>query len=169
MSQKVTFITQFTRTPSSIRDCSVVEFKEPSKVKESLSYAVDINTIYDNYCRTGKLPLNGQQPIYDENFVKLDTLIEAQQTVKDACQYFQSLPSNIRMQYGNSLEKFVAAIHSNDQFLYDSGVLLKKEVVKPTEILPKPSETPLTPSFEPVKSTVQPSTKDVSTEAATTA
>lgn len=134
--KKVTFTTQFNRTPESIMNVSTVEFKEPSKVKESLSYAVDINTIYDNYCKTGKLPLNGNQPIYDENFINYDNLIEAQQAVKDASHYFQNLPNDIRNQYGNSLEKFVTAIHSNDQFLIDKGVLkLSKKDVTP-EIKP---------------------------------
>lgn len=139
---KITFITQYTRTPETIRDTNVVEFKKPSLVKESLSYAVDINTIYDNYCKTGKLPLNGQQPIYDENFINYDNLIEAQQAVKEASQYFQNLPTEIRTQYGNSLEKFVSAIHSNDKFLLDKGVL---KVSKP-QIDPPAAELPLVDS-----------------------
>lgn len=159
MTKKCTFITQYTRTPESIRDTNVVEFKQPSKVKESLSYAVDINTIYESYCKTGKVPLNGNQPIYDEDFIKYDNLIEAQKAVSDACLYFQSLPSDIRKQYGNSLEKFVNAIHTNDQFLVDKGVLLKKQIKEPTTELPtikepladtpvsKPSvESPTTPT-----------------------
>ena len=121
--KKITFTTQYTRTPDSVRDTNVVKFEKPSMVKESLSYAVDINTIYENYCKTGKLPLNGQQPVYDENFINYDNLIEAQQAVKEASQYFQNLPTEIRNQYGNSLEKFVLAIHSNDKFLQDKGVL----------------------------------------------
>lgn len=132
MTRKITFITQFNRSPESICKSGVIEFNEPSMVKESLSYAVDINTIYDNYCKTGKLPLNGNQPIYDENFINYDNLIEAQQAVKEASQYFQSLPTDIRNQYGNSLEKFVMAIHSNDKFLQEKGVLkLSKTDVKP--------------------------------------
>lgn len=155
--KKVTFTTQFNRSPESIMNVSTVEFKEPSKVKESLSYAVDINTIYDSYCQTGKLPLNGNQPIYDENFINYDNLIEAQQAVKDASQYFQNLPVDIRAQYGNSLEKFVNAIHSNDQFLLDKGVLkLAKDDVTPdiepvTPDLPKVdvnTNTTVTPSVE---------------------
>lgn len=161
MTKKFTFTTQFTRSPESIRDISVVEFKEPSQVKESLSYATDINTIYDSYCKTGKLPLNGNQPIYDENFINYDNLIEAQQAVKEACQYFQTLPTEIRNQYGNSLEKFVKAIHSNDQFLLDKGVLKKKEILKPVE---KPIEGPVEID-KPVVSSVS---KDVVTPSVTT-
>ena len=76
--KKCTFKTQFTRSDSEIRDSNIVKFEKPSMVKESLSYATDINTIYENYCKTGKVPLNGKQPIYDENFVNYDNLIEAQ-------------------------------------------------------------------------------------------
>lgn len=163
MPRKITFTTQYTRTPESIRDVSTVEFTEPSMVKESLSYATDINTIYDSYCKTGKLPLNGQQPVYDENFVNYDNLIEAQNTVKEACQYFQSLPTDIRSQYGNSLEKFVKAIHSNDQFLLDKGVLIKKEVK------PEPSlESPVQPSKSDI-STSQPTTETPTKPTETTA
>lgn len=156
---KITFITQYTRTPESIRDTNVVEFKQPSMVKESLSYAVDINTIYDNYCKTGKLPLNGQQPIYDENFINYDNLIEAQQAVKEASHYFQNLPTEIRNQYGNSLEKFVMAIHSNDKFLQDKGVLKvsKPQIDPPATELPSVdsninTSTPA-PSVEPAPAT----------------
>lgn len=161
MTKKITFITQYTRSPESIREMNVVEFKEPSQVKESLSYATDINTIYDSYCKTGKLPLNGNQPIYDENFINYDNLIEAQHAVKEACQYFQTLPVEIRNQYGNSLEKFVKAIHSNDQFLLDKGVLKKKEILSPVE---KPIEGPV----EIDKPVVPLAQKDVVTPSVTT-
>lgn len=120
---KITFTTQFNRTPESVRKVNTVEFLEPSKVKQSLSYATDINTIYDNYCKTGRLPLNGNKPIYDENFINYDSLIEAQNAVKEASAYFANLPTDIRAQYGNKLENFVNAIHSQDNFLVEKGVL----------------------------------------------
>lgn len=120
---KITFITQFNRIPESVRKVNTVEFVEPSKVKQSLSYATDINTIYDNYCKTGRLPLNGNKPIYDENFINYDSLIEAQNAVKEASAYFANLPTDIRSQYGNKLENFVNAIHSQDNFLVEKGVL----------------------------------------------
>lgn len=165
--KKITFTTQYTRTPESIRDINVVKFDKPSMVKESLSYAVDINTIYENYCKTGKLPLNGQQPIYDENFINYDNLIEAQQAVKEASNYFQNLPTDIRNQYGNSLEKFVKAIHSNDKFLLDKGVLKLKE----TEL--KPDKKPVTPDFPSVdintNTTVKPSVEKPVDASSTTA
>lgn len=130
---KVTFTTQFNRSPESVRKANTVEFTEPSKVKQSLSYATDINTIYDNYCKTGKVPLNGNQPIYDENFINYDSLIEAQQAVKEASSYFANLPTDIRSQYGNKLENFVNAIHSQDNYLVEKGVLkLSTHTVEPT-------------------------------------
>lgn len=134
--KKYTFKTQFTRTDADIRDCNVVKFEKPSMVKESLSYATDINTIYENYCKTGKVSLNGKQPIYDENFVNYDNLVEAQKLVDEASSYFQGLPTEIKNNYGNSLQKFVKAIHSGDQFLVDKGVLnlpKKPEITQPVE------------------------------------
>lgn len=169
--KKFTFTTQFTRTPDSVRKKNVVAFKEPSKVKESLSYATDINTIYDNYCKTGRLPLNGNQPIYDENFIKYDTLIEAQQAVKEASAYFASLPTDIRNQYGNDLGKFVQAIHSQDNFLVDKGVLKLKKDTANENIIPDSNTTvmPSTGSIDVVNPTVQPTVETPVVAPSTTA
>lgn len=123
MSKK-TFTTAFNRTESGIRDVGTMKFTEPSKVKESLSYATDINVIYDNYCKTGRLPLNGQKPIYDENFVSYDSLVESQKIVAECSEYFNGLPASIKNQYGNSLNKFVAALNNKDEFLVKNGVLV---------------------------------------------
>lgn len=144
MTKKITFITQFNRDKEMIRDCNVVEFKKPSMVKESLSYATDINTIYDSYCKTGKVPLNGNQPIYDENFVQFDGIIEASKKVEEAANYFKSLPTEIKNKYGNSLVAFTKAIASQDSYLFDKGVLLKKEVKPSID-----SVAPVKPSLEP--------------------
>lgn len=150
--KKYTFRTQYTRTDSDIRDCNLVKFEKPSMVKESLSYATDINTIYENYCKTGKVPLNGKEPIYDENFVKYDSLVEAQKLVDEASAYFQGLPTEIKSKYGNSLHEFVKAVHSGDQYLVDKGVLnipTPKVDVQPVEstVTPvKPSETVVSPT-----------------------
>lgn len=117
------FITAYNRTQKSIKDVSCVKYTAPSKVKQSLSYATDINEIYKNYCKTGNLPLNGQQPIYDENFVKYDSLIEAQKLCAEASEYFNGLPASIKNQYGNDLRKFVKALNAKDDFLVKQGLL----------------------------------------------
>lgn len=144
------FTTPFNRTLKSIRDCNVVEFKSPSKVKQSLAYATDINQIYEQYVRTGRLPLNGQQPIYDENFVKYDSLIDAQKVIGQATEYFAGLPAKIKNQYGNSLEKFIYALNNKDEFLVKEGLLQLPtpepsiEPLKPVdEITPVNPETPV--------------------------
>lgn len=145
MTKNVTFTTQFTRSPESIKNSNLVEFKKPSMVKKSLSYAVDINTIYENYCKTGKVPLNGNQPIYDENFVNYDSLVDAQKVVSEAVSYFQSLPTDIKNHYGNSLEKFVKAVSKGDNYLVEKGVFVPKAV---EPVVPTPS-TPLKPELKP--------------------
>lgn len=154
---KSTFITQFTRNLADTQKADCVEFNEPSQVKQSLSYATDINTIYENYCRTGRVPLNGNQPIYDENFIKYDNLIEAQKQVEEASVYFQNLPAHIRAKYGNSLEKFVIGLHSQDEFLVKEGVLKLREsdvsnnnnaVVSPTTGSTTVLDTPVQPSVQ---------------------
>lgn len=157
---KQTFTTAFNRTIKSIRDCNVVKFEKPSKVKQSLAYAVDINTIYDNYCKTGRLPLNGQQPVYDENFVAYNDLIEAQKLVGEASAYFAGLPAKIKNQYGNSLEKFILALNNKDEFLVKEG-LLQLPTPEPSiePIKPVDDITPVAPSTD-VKTDVNTATTD---------
>ena len=161
---KNTFITQFNRVMSATQKADCVEFKEPSMVKQSLSYATDINTIYENYCRTGRVPLNGNQPIYDENFIKYDNLIEAQKQVEEASAYFQNLPANIRAKYGNSLEKFVIGLHSKDDFLIKEGVLKLKD-----DVNIKPIEKPVVDSSINDNTIVQSSVEIPSVDSSTTA
>jgi len=144
MSKK-TFTTAYNRDVKSVKDVSTVQFTEPSKVKKSLSYAVDINQIYDNYCKTGRLPLNGQPVLYDENFVKYDSLIEAQKLVDEASAYFQGLPAKIKNAYGNSLERFVLALNNKDEFLVKEG-LLNLPVKEPVVDVP---EVPVVEKTEP--------------------
>lgn len=154
---KKTFTTAYNRNIESIRDVNCVKFAEPSKVKQSLSYAVDINTIYDNYCKTGRLPLNGQKPLYDENFVKYDSLIEAQKLVDEASSYFQGLPARIKNQYGNSLQKFVLALNKGDDFLIKEGVL---NVPHNDNTIVKPADT----NVQPVADTVTPEVNTATTD-----
>lgn len=143
------FVTPFTRKLSSIRDVNVKEFTAPNKVARSLSYATDINVIYDNYVRTNKLPLNGRQPIYDENFIKYDSLIEAQKIVSEACQYFDGLPGPIKNQYGNDMYKFIKALNNCDDFLVKNGVLkLKTDDIK-VDIVENPSVSDIQPIETP--------------------
>lgn len=172
---KNAFITQFNRVMSATQKADCVEFKEPSKVKQSLSYATDINTIYENYCRTGKVPLNGNQPIYDENFIKYDNLIEAQKQISEASAYFQNLPANIRAKYGNSLEKFVIGLHSQDDFLVKEGVL-KLKAKENESYVPDNNTTVVAPSTgsttvidTPTQPTVQPPAKPPAKDNVTTA
>lgn len=149
---KLVFNTAYNRNLDFIRDVGTVEFTAPNKVKKSLSYAVDINTIYDNFCKTSKLPLNGRQPLYDENFVNYDSLIEAQKVISEASEYFNGLPADIKNNYGNDLKKFVLALNKGDKYLYDKGVLnhikvdikpVDKSVVAPSSDVPS-VETPTT-------------------------
>lgn len=158
---KQTFTTAFNRSTASVKDVNCKKFTSPSKVKQSLSYAVDINTIYDQYCKTGKLPLNGQRPIYDENFVKYDSLIEASKMVDEATLYFVGLPADIKNQYGNNMYEFIKALNKGDQFLIDKGVLhIKQPDVKPVEDTIKTDvEIPST-SANPVTEPVNTATTD---------
>ena len=145
-----TFTTAFNRSVESVRDVNVKKFTKPSKVKQSLAYCVDINQIYKQYCKTGNLPLNGQQPIYDENFVAYNDLIEAQDIINQATTYFSGLPATIKNHYGNNMFNFIKALNSKDEFLIDKGLLnLPKETVTapipPVDYNPaeSPYETPV--------------------------
>lgn len=158
-----TFTTAYNRTEESVRDVNVKKFEKPSKVKSSLSYAVDINQIYKQYCKTGNLPLNGQQPIYDENFVAYNDLIEAQDIVNQATSYFAGLPANIKNQYGNDMFKFIKALNNKDEFLVKEGLLKLPDPVlesKPTD--PVNPDIPVNPSqpVQPVENAVNTATTD---------
>lgn len=130
MTNKCTFTTAYNRPASSVMTIGTMHYQKPSKVKTSLGYAVDINKIYKDYCRTGQLPLNGAEPLYDENFVKYDDLISSMDIVNQATTYFSALPAEIKEYYGNSLPRFIKGLNQKDQFLIDKGLLnLPKETV----------------------------------------
>lgn len=142
MSKTVTFTTSYNRAADKMT-IGCMHYQKPSKVKKSLSYAVDINEIYKQYCKTGNLPLNGAQPIYDENFVAYNDLIQSMDIVNQATNYFAGLPAEIKNQYGNSLPNFIKALNNKDQFLIDKGLLvLPKSDVSD---LPSPSPSPVNP------------------------
>lgn len=128
-----TFTTAFNRSVESVRDVNAKKFTKPSKVKQSLAYSVDINQIYKQYCKTGNLPLNGQQPIYDENFVAYNDLIEAQDIINQATTYFSGLPATIKNHYGNNMFNFIKALNSKDEFLVNEGLLKLPEPVQPVQ------------------------------------
>lgn len=156
---KNTFTTAYNRTTSSIRDCNVVKFEKPSKVVQSLAYATDINNIYKDYVRTGKLPLNGAQPIYDENFVVYNDLVEASKLVDEATKYFSTLPAVIKNQYGNNLGEFVKALNAKDPYLVEQG-LLQLPIPKDNIIIPDAAITPVQPHVNDVKIDVNTATTD---------
>lgn len=118
------FITQYNRS-TDFNDY-VLKFdpeNDPSKVKESLAYATDINKIYEEYCHTGKAPNKASQPIYDETGFAVDSLIAANDVVTHANDYFMNLPAEIRSHYGNDLFKFATAVTANDPKLSEFGIL----------------------------------------------
>lgn len=99
--------------------------KYPNKVVKSLAVHTDINAMMAAYSRGSTLPLNGREPIYDENFIKIDNLIEAKQVMNRASDYFNGLPSEIRAHYGNDLMTFAKAVTYGDPKLSDLGILPK--------------------------------------------
>lgn len=121
----MTFITQYNRKGLNSRVKKFDIEKYPCMVKKSLSSSTDINKIVEQYSQTGQLPLNGNQPLYDENYIKIDSLIEAKNVMNRASDYFNTLPANIRAEYGNDLMKFAKAVTVGDPKLTDLGVLPK--------------------------------------------
>lgn len=158
MSKK-TFTTAYNRTTESIRNVNVVEFKKPSKVVKSLAYATDINNIYKDYVRTGKLPLNGAQPIYDENFVVYNDLVEASKLVDEATKYFSTLPASIKNQYGNNLGEFVKALNAKDPYLVEQGLLQLPKSKEDIQV-PDVEITPVNPPSNDLSVDVNTATTD---------
>lgn len=74
------------------------------------------------------LPKLGSAPYGD--FTNLDSYMEMQNKSARLNELFESLPSDIRAKYGNTVAGFLGALNNPDEykFLADRGVLNKGEV-----------------------------------------
>lgn len=81
-------------------------FKNPCKVVKSLRDECDLNKIYERYCAGEALPIRADLQ-YGDTTITVDSYVEATNIVKKVRSDFESLPSNIRAEFGNNPMDFV--------------------------------------------------------------
>lgn len=124
-----------------------ITFSEETRTKQSFKDECDINNIMAKYQRTGLVEaVNQRQPQYgDVSAIDFRTAME---TVANAQEMFEAMPSSTRKRFGNSPASFL-------EFVQDPGNraeaiklgLMKEDVVEaPVE----PVEAPVEPVEAPV-------------------
>lgn len=73
---------------------------KPSKVQQQFRDSTDIRTIMERARKTGMLPQQNRRPIFGE--IPSVTFMEAQNLIIKAQQSFDSLPANVRREFGNN-------------------------------------------------------------------
>lgn len=111
--------------------------KTPSMTSQEFKDECNINNILKRYSAQARvmgvplselLPKLGSAPYGD--FTNLDSYMEMQNKNARLNELFESLPSDVRAKYGNTVAGFLGALNNPDEykFLADRGVLNKVEV-----------------------------------------
>ena len=132
------------------------KFQSPTLAKQSFAKECDINQIMRKFEKDGVLlHANEYQGQYGD-FAQHPEYHEAQNLIADANSMFETIPSQIRAQFGNSPEKFLAFAQNKDnQKALDKMGLgkpkdptpIQREVVPPktkkevSKETPKPTNT----------------------------
>lgn len=129
-----------------------IEFKEPTRTKQSFRDECDINNIMAKYRRTGVLPtLIKENPMWGDFSNPVD-FQEAQNIVIKAVEQFQNLPAHVRERFNNDPQKFLEFTHKkeNKEEMGRLG-LLKEDASKPKGGASNEASTaaPVEPGSEP--------------------
>lgn len=96
--------------------------EEPSMTDQSFGPEVEVNNIMNQYLKTGQIThLAKSQGVFSD-LSDLPDFATALNTVTQAQQAFDQLPSDLRERFGNSPEALMNFIH--DENNYDEGVKL---------------------------------------------
>lgn len=107
-----------------------VRFEKPSLTVQSERDETDVHNILDRYVRTGDLGYFGHgpasKPFYGD-FSEAPDFATAMNMQKDAAEYFATLPSKIRLQFGNDYREMVKFLGDprNDDQARELGLLEK--------------------------------------------
>jgi phage internal scaffolding protein len=108
-------------------------FNKPTKTKRGMEFKrqCDINHILKRCEKTGMLPTRRAQPIYGD-LPATDDYHSAMNIVAEVKQSFDLLPSSIRKEFGNDVNKFLAFANdpNNIEAMADLGLV---ELVRDTE------------------------------------
>lgn len=94
-------------------------------VKKSLACDCDINVLFNKYCRGEQLPVSSRAYGYLDTTVSPKSFIDAKKIVEDCQSLFDSMPSEVRNEYGNKVEDFISALYNKEELLYRYGILSK--------------------------------------------
>lgn len=126
-------------------------------VEQSQKNACDIHTIMKRFQETGSIThVNQKKPQFGD-FSNLKDFQETQNTVARTTEYFESLPSGVRKQFGNSVSEF-AVFMSDDANLdkaVEMGIVEAPKIQEQIQETVKPVETPIPSTGLDVQTEVQ--------------
>jgi len=121
-----------------------MDFKLPSRTKQSMSKDCDINQILKQYKQTGQLPdLIKTNPQYGDFSSPLDYQ-ESLNQVLLAQEQFAALPSHVRSRFANDPVQFLAFAtnEANAEELIRLGLATKRNIDDPQASEPAPKTKP---------------------------
>lgn len=133
---------------------SVISFSKPSRTKQEFKEQCDVNKIVENFTKTGRLDqLNAAHGRYMDLVNLPGSYHEALNFVINARETFETLPSDIRNQFGNDIQAFMEACEKDPNAVF--GVLNAAE-----EGSSEPATPPATPPAEAPVEPQNPSVDD---------
>ena len=118
-----------------------IVFTEPSMTQQHFKDETMIDNILQKYAETGFLtdPFSPKRPIQFGDFSDVTDFQTAQNAVARATEYFESLPSRVRLSFNNSPSEFLNALNDPEQ----RSKLEELGFVAPEKTkTPEPSEEP---------------------------
>lgn len=120
-----------------------IVFTEPSMTQQHFKDETMIDNILQKYAETGFLtdPFSPKRPIQFGDFSDVTDFQTAQNAVARATEYFESLPSRVRLSFNNSPSEFLQALNDPEQRskLEELGFIASEEPKAPEST---PQSTP---------------------------
>lgn len=112
-----------------------IVFTEPSMTQQHFKDETMIDNILQKYAETGFLtdPFSPKRPIQFGDFSDVTDFQSAQNAVARATEYFESLPSRVRLSFNNSPSEFLQALNDPEQ---------RGKLEELGFVAPEPSEEP---------------------------
>lgn len=84
-----------------------LECLDPTLAQQNFADECDINTIVNNFIRSGELPDESSKPSFGDFSRSIDNFHDAMNLIADANAAFYDLPANIRSRFDNNPAKYV--------------------------------------------------------------
>lgn len=122
--------------------------KAEGKTQQSFKAECDINTIVNNYNKTGlwsnSLRIATVQPMFAD-FTNVPDFVESQNKIARAKELFEALPISIKKRFNHNPQELLEFVYNkeNEEEAIKLGFLNPKEEPKPTPApAPEPQKTP---------------------------